>query len=102
MVANDLATAYETWRGPVTVRGRAFIEDEEEEEPSPDKKASKRKAKKGAGGKPLIVVTELPFQTNKAKLVIHIAGLVDDGTLQGYPPSPPSLPKHLLTHSPDP
>jgi len=89
--------AYESGRGPVVVRGRAFIEEEEAPEATEGKKTSKRKAKKAAGGKALIVVTELPFQTNKAKLVIHIASLVDDGTLQGtFTPSPP--PTHTPTH----
>ena len=93
--------AYETGRGPVTVRGRVEIETDD----GPG--AKKRRAKRGAAAAPTatstnsldgdeaddgtasssgrsrIVITELPYQTNKAAFVTRVAELVDDGTLPG-------------------
>ncbi|WP_199693992.1 DNA gyrase subunit A [Halococcus sp. IIIV-5B] len=56
-------SAYTTGRGRVRMRASYEIE----ENSSGDR----------------IVVTELPYQQNKAKLVEHIADLVNDGTLEG-------------------
>ncbi len=52
-----VAAAYETGRGSVRMRGRTVIE-------------------KRAGDREAIVVTEIPFQENKAKLIEGIADLV--------------------------
>ena len=52
--------AYETGRGIITVRSRVSIEE------------SKKK------GKTAIIVHEIPFQTNKANLIIKIAELVQE------------------------
>ncbi|MCA9771313.1 MAG: DNA gyrase subunit A, partial [Myxococcales bacterium] len=57
--------AYRTGRGSVTMRARALIETNERTE---------REA---------IVVTELPYQVNKAKLVEKIADLVRDRKIEG-------------------
>ena len=58
------AQAYRTGRGSVTMRARATIE-----EVARDREA--------------IVVTEIPYQVNKARLVEHIAELARDKRLQG-------------------
>lgn len=55
--------AYETGRGKVVVRAKAEIEEEK--------------------GRNKIIVTELPYQVNKAKLVEAIADLVKDKKIEG-------------------
>ena len=55
----------ETGRGRIIMRARAVIEEKE------------------SSGKSQIVVTEVPYQVNKAKLVKDIAVLVRDGKLTG-------------------
>jgi DNA gyrase subunit A len=57
--------AYETGRGRVVMRGNAIIEDME------------------TGGKERIVIDELPFQVNKARLVTEIANLVKNKKVDG-------------------
>ncbi|MCB1197905.1 MAG: DNA gyrase subunit A, partial [Deltaproteobacteria bacterium] len=57
--------AYETGRGKFKIRAKAMIEAV------------------GKGDKQQIVVTELPFQVNKAKLIESIADLVRDKKLEG-------------------
>jgi len=57
--------AYETGRGSLTVRARASIEVH----PKTERES--------------IVVTEIPYQVNKAKLVEHIAELVREKRLEG-------------------
>lgn len=56
--------AYSTGKGSIPVRGVAKIEE-------------------GRAGKPMIVITEIPYQVNKANLVIKIADLVKDKKLVG-------------------
>lgn len=75
LASQSLEEAYSTGRGPITVRGRALIEQE----------GADGKKKKGSGPpRSVIVITELPFQTNKAALVEHIAELAnEDKVLQG-------------------
>ena len=60
-----IVDAYKTGRGILQVRGRTGIE----------------KTKKG--DRESIVVTELPFQVNKARLIEQIAGLVNDKRIEG-------------------
>lgn len=60
---NDIKEALATGRGRVVVRGRAEIVEE--------KKHSQ------------IIVTELPYQTNKAVFITHIANLVKDKRIEG-------------------
>jgi DNA gyrase subunit A len=55
----------ETGRGRIVMRARAVIEEKE------------------SSNKSQIVVTELPYQVNKARLVEQIAELVKDGKLEG-------------------
>ncbi|MDQ4044414.1 MAG: DNA gyrase subunit A, partial [Chloroflexota bacterium] len=57
--------AYATGRGRVVIRAKAFIEDMER------------------GNRSQIVVTELPYQVNKAALLERIAEMVRDGKLDG-------------------
>ncbi|GIM33658.1 DNA gyrase subunit A [Paraclostridium bifermentans] len=64
MGKENIAEAYRTGRGKVKVRARAYIEE-----------LSK--------GKQQIVVTEIPYQVNKAKLVEKIAELVKDKKVEG-------------------
>ncbi|MEP7291300.1 MAG: DNA gyrase subunit A, partial [Chloroflexota bacterium] len=61
---DSLVGAYATGRGKVTMRAKIHIEDM-------------------GRGKSRVVVSELPFQTNKAALVERIATLVRDGRLEG-------------------
>ncbi len=59
-----LVEAYSTGRGKLTVRGRAAVEE------------SKK-------GKSRIVITEIPYQVNKSRLVEQIADLVRSKTVDG-------------------
>jgi DNA gyrase subunit A len=62
--AQEIATAYRTGRGRLSVRARVVIEE-------------------GKGDRQTIVVTELPFQVNKARLIERIAQLVREKLLDG-------------------
>ncbi|MGX4601668.1 DNA gyrase subunit A [Faecalimicrobium sp. JNUCC 81] len=64
MGKENISEAYRTGRGKVKVRARAYIEEL-------------------AKGKQQIVVTEIPYQVNKAKLVEKIADLVKEKKLEG-------------------
>src|SRR6266487_2348422 len=55
----------ETGRGRIVMRARAVIEEKE------------------SSSKSQIVVTELPYQVNKAKLIVDMAELVKEGKLEG-------------------
>src|SRR3990167_7459569 len=61
---NDIVNAYATGRGPVIMRGKADIIES---------------AKKGYQ----IIITEIPYQTNKAELIIKIADLVKEKKIEG-------------------
>ncbi len=63
--AQEIATAYRTGRGRLSVRARVNIEPV------------------GKGDREAIVVTELPFQVNKARLIERIAQLVREKLLDG-------------------
>jgi len=56
--------AYNTGKGKLTVRARATVEHQK-------------------NGKDLIVITEIPYQVQKAGLIEAIAGLVDDKKIEG-------------------
>jgi len=56
--------AFETGRGRVVVRGKATIEN-------------------GHGGKETIIISEIPYQVNKAGLVAKIAELVNEDKIDG-------------------
>jgi len=56
--------AYETGKGKLTVRARATIEHQK-------------------GGKDLIVITEIPYQVQKAGLIEAMAALVDEKKIEG-------------------
>jgi DNA gyrase subunit A len=58
-----IVSAYETGRGKITVRALASIEEEK--------------------GRNKIIVTELPYQVNKARLIENIADLVKDKKIDG-------------------
>ena len=58
-----IRAAYETGKGKVVVRAKTEIEEE--------------------NGRHRIVVTEIPYQVNKAKLIEKIADLVKDKKLEG-------------------
>ena len=64
MGKENIANAYLTGRGKVKVRARAYIEELPK-------------------GRQQIIVTEIPYQVNKAKLVEKIADLVKDKKLEG-------------------
>ncbi len=63
MGMSGIRRAYSTGRGRIIMRAKAEIEED--------------------NGKSRIVVTELPYQVNKAKLELHINELVRDGKLEG-------------------
>ncbi len=63
--AQEIATAYRTGRGRLSVRARVSIEEV------------------GRGDRQAIVITELPFQVNKARLIERIAELVREKQLDG-------------------
>jgi DNA gyrase subunit A len=63
--ADGIREAYETGRGRIYMRARAHFEDVDER------------------GKQSIVVTELPYQVNKARLLEKIAELVKDKRIEG-------------------
>ncbi len=60
----EIKAAYATGKGKIIMRGKAEIEDI-------------------GGGKSAIIITELPYQVNKAVLVTKIADLVKDKKLDG-------------------
>ena len=64
MGIEGIKSAYTTGRGRVVMRGKATIEEKE-------------------NGKEVIIITELPYQVNKANLVEKIADLVRDKKLEG-------------------
>ena len=64
--AQEIATAYKSGRGRLSIRARATIEDID-----------------GKNGRQAIIVTELPYQVNKARLIERIADLVREKLLDG-------------------
>lgn len=64
--SDGIREAYHTGRGRIYLRARYHVEGEE-----------------GVGTKVSIVVTELPYQVNKARLLEKIAHLVKDAKLEG-------------------
>jgi DNA gyrase subunit A len=60
---SGIKSAYETGRGKVIVRAKTDIEEEK--------------------GKHRIIVTEIPYQVNKARLIENIADLVKDKKIEG-------------------
>lgn len=62
--SEGIRQAYATGKGAITVRARAHVEELK-------------------GGHSSIIVTELPYQVNKATLVERIAELVRDGRIEG-------------------
>jgi DNA gyrase subunit A len=63
--AQEIATAYRTGRGRLSIRARTHTEDI------------------GKGDRQAIIVTELPFQVNKARLLERIADLVRGKNIDG-------------------
>ena len=63
--AQEIVAGYKTGRGRLSVRARTHIEDLER------------------GGRHAIVITELPYQVNKARLIERIAELVKEKHLDG-------------------
>ena len=63
--AQEIATAYRTGRGRLSVRARVAIEEI------------------GRGDRQAILVTELPYQVNKARLIERIAQLVREKQIEG-------------------
>jgi len=64
--ATEIATAYRTGRGRLSIRARTHFEDVDK-----------------VGGRQAIVVTELPYQVNKARLIERIADLVREKLIDG-------------------
>lgn len=62
--SSGIRSAYTTGRGSVVIRGKAHIEDI-------------------SGGKEAIIITEIPYMVNKAKLVEKIADLVREKRIEG-------------------
>ncbi|RKX75161.1 MAG: DNA gyrase subunit A, partial [Spirochaetes bacterium] len=59
-----IVEAYETGKGKITVRAKCLLET-------------------GKGGKENIIITELPYATNKANLIVRIAELVKNRRIDG-------------------
>lgn len=66
--ASNLRAVYSNGVGKVTLRGRAHTE---------------KVKRKGKGAREAIVITEIPYQTNKASLVENIADMVSKKVLDG-------------------
>jgi len=64
--AQEIATAYKSGRGRLSIRARATIEEID-----------------AKSGRQAIIVTELPYQVNKARLIERIADLVREKLLDG-------------------
>ena len=64
MGRSGIRSAYATGKGKITLRGRATIEEK-------------------ANGRFQIVITEIPYMVNKAKMVERIADLVKDKRIEG-------------------
>ncbi|MBE7082732.1 MAG: DNA gyrase subunit A [Clostridiales bacterium] len=64
MGRQGIINAYKTGRGNIVVRGRAEIEET-------------------ASGKQRIIVTEIPYQVNKAKWIIQMADMVKNKRIEG-------------------
>ena len=64
MGRSGIRAAYATGRGKITLRGRAEIEEQK-------------------NGKMRIVVTEIPYMVNKARLIENLAELVKDKRIEG-------------------
>ena len=64
--ATEIATAYRTGRGRLSIRARTHFEDVDK-----------------AGGRQAIIVTELPYQVNKARLLERIAELARNKEIDG-------------------
>ena len=64
MGSDGINSAYQTGRGRIVMRGKARIEENDK-------------------GKQRIIITELPYQVNKANLVEKIADLVREKKLDG-------------------
>ena len=62
---SGIAQAYATGRGSIVMRARAAVE------------------KQARGDKEMIVITEIPYQINKAKLIERIAELVQEKKIEG-------------------
>jgi DNA gyrase subunit A len=77
VVCDGVRDAYVEGRGGITVRAKMHIEDGAA---ASGRAGAKRPA---AAAKPLIVITELPYQTNKAALVEQVAKLVEGGVVTG-------------------
>ncbi|HEX4240321.1 MAG TPA: DNA gyrase subunit A [Steroidobacteraceae bacterium] len=63
--AQEIVAAYKTGRGRLYVRARTHVEDV------------------GKGDRQAIIITELPYQVNKARLIERIADLVRDKQIEG-------------------
>ncbi|MGG0837805.1 DNA gyrase subunit A [Bacillus paralicheniformis] len=61
---SGIRKAYETGRGSITLRAKAQIEET-------------------SSGKPVIIITEIPYQVNKARLIEKIADIVRDKKIDG-------------------
>ncbi|KKR09956.1 MAG: gyrase subunit A protein [Parcubacteria group bacterium GW2011_GWA2_39_18] len=70
----DIMATYATGRGPIVMRGKADIE-------SPDH--SPANGGSGTGKKLQIIITEVPYQVNKAQLIETIANLVHEKRIEG-------------------
>ena len=64
MGRSGIRAAYATGRGKITLRGRATIEEKK-------------------NGRAQIIVTEIPYMVNKARLIENIADLVKEKRIEG-------------------
>ena len=91
LASRGIREAYEHGKGPIIVRGLAFIEGGDAVASTSAAVTAPKRGKKGAREKvlkPSIVITELPYQTNKASFVASVAALVEEQKLTGAPTLP--------------
>ncbi|KAF5833451.1 DNA gyrase, A subunit [Dunaliella salina] len=79
-VGQGLVDAYGTGSGSVLLRAKVTVEDGEDGALSGTSKSRTRSRRSTATN---IVISEVPFQTSKAELVVKIAELVEAKTLEG-------------------
>ncbi|TSC66229.1 MAG: DNA gyrase subunit A, partial [Microgenomates group bacterium Gr01-1014_80] len=76
----EIQAAYGTGKGRIVMRAKAEIEETKAGSPRSAPSASLRA---GGAGKMQIVISEIPYQVNKATLIARIADLVRDKKLEG-------------------
>ncbi len=88
-----IAEAYRTGRGRIYLRGKTLTHDDAEDDPTPDdappdaerdaEQEALNRAREEEQSKGPIIITEFPYQVNKARWIERVAGLVKEKKLEG-------------------